>query len=172
MIDAFLRWWLHGVRYSWSKFKRRVFEQKFLKTQLPAVNSLQEIENCLKQITWKMDNAFALFDSISYPQRTWADKKDDCDGFACVAATLINSWQPSCQPVMLTVITRPVANSHTVCAFKYEGNIRFFNNESLDGDNLTGYQDVVNKIHHSGDKLVCWDVRDPQTFGLIEYHKT
>jgi hypothetical protein len=166
MIDAFLRWWLHGARYSWSKFRRRVFEQKYLKTQLPAVNSLKEIGDCLKQITWTMDNIFALFDSISYPQRTWATKKDDCDGFATVASALINSWNPSFEPVMITVITRPVSRSHTVCAFKYEGNIRFFNNSSLDGDLLNSYQDVVNKIHHAEDRLVCWDVRDPQTFEM------
>jgi hypothetical protein len=172
MINAFLRWWLRGARYSWSKFKRKVFEKKFLKTELPSVNSLEDIGDCLKQITWTMDNIFALFDSISYPERTWADKKDDCDGFATVASALINKWNPSLEPVMLTAITRPIARSHTVCVFKYEGSIRFFNNASLDGDNLTCYQDVVNKIHREEDRLVCWDVRDPRTFGLIEYHKT
>ncbi len=171
MIDAFLRWWLHDGRYGWSKLRRRVFEQKYLKTQLPSVNSLEDVGNCLKQITWTLDNAFFLFDCVSYPQRTWATKKDDCDGFASLAAALINSWNPSLNPVMVSAIVHPIENAHTVCAFRYEGSTRFFNNENLDGDKFNSYEEVIKKFLDPGDKLVCWDVRDPKTFAMVEFHK-
>jgi len=171
MIDAFLEWWLKSGRYGWSKLRRRVFEQKYLKTKLPDAHSLGDVGNCLKQITWIQDNAFFLFDCVSYPERTWATKKDDCDGFASVAAALINSWNPALKPVMVTAIVRPLSNAHTVCAFHHEGSIRFFNNENLDGDKFNSYEEVIKKFLATGDKLVCWDVREPKTFARIEFHR-
>jgi len=51
IIDWFLIWWLRGGRYSWSRFRRRLFERRYLSTALPTVHSLEEIEACLKQVT-------------------------------------------------------------------------------------------------------------------------
>lgn len=86
LVDSFLVWWLKDSRYKWSLLHRKLCEQRYLATALPSVSSLQEIERCLKDVTWTMDGPLHLFDCLSYPQATWAKKKDDCDGFAVLAA--------------------------------------------------------------------------------------
>jgi len=115
IVDSFLVWWLRSGRYGWSWLRRRLFERRYLTTVLPTVNSLEEIEACLRQITWTMDGPLHLFDCISYPHVTWAKKKDDCDGFSSLAAELLNRWNPNCNPVLVTAMVRPIRDSHTVC---------------------------------------------------------
>ncbi|MFC1919606.1 hypothetical protein ACFLWX_02305 [Chloroflexota bacterium] len=77
IVDSFLVWRLEGARYEWSGWRRRTFERKYLNVALPSVRSLEDIETCSRQVTWTMDGPLHLFDSISYPQMTWARKKDD-----------------------------------------------------------------------------------------------
>ena len=118
IIDWFLTWWLRSGRYGWSRIRRRMCEGKYLSTVLPEVSALSEIEECLSRVTWTMDGPLHLYDSISYPETVWARKKDDCDGFAILAATLLQRWNPDSKPVLLTAIIRPVGQSHTVCVFR------------------------------------------------------
>jgi len=171
IIDRFLIWWLQKGRYEWSRLRRKLFEAKYRQPDLPGVNSLQDIEACLAQVTWTMDGPLHLYDSISYPQRVWVKKKDDCDGFAILAATLLQKWQPGYQPVLITAMLRPVRNSHTVCAFRASGEvIWFFDNSVLRRGDFKTYAEIVAGI--KGDaRLVCWDVRNPATFELIEFHR-
>ncbi len=117
ITDRFLIWWLDTGRYRWSRLRRRLCERRYLTTVLPAVSSLEEIETCLREVKWTMDGPLHLFDCISYPQVTWARKKDDCDGFASLAAELLNRWNPNWNPVLVTTMVRPVRASHTVCVF-------------------------------------------------------
>jgi len=98
IIDRFLIWWLHSGRYRWSWLRRRLFERRYLTMVLPEASSLEEIEASLRQITWTMDGPLHLFDCISYPQATWAKKKDDCDGFASV--TVFSDVQEKCGQVL------------------------------------------------------------------------
>lgn len=167
--DYLLRWWLRSGRPRWSWFRRSVFERGHSKIQLPAVQSIQDIESVLKQVTWTADGPLHLYDCISYPETTWAMKKDDCDGFSCLAAALILSCLPEAGPVLLTAGVRPVRNSHTVCAFRWEGGISFFDNSSLRGD-CTTYEDVVGLISQNSNRLVCWDIRDPSSLKLVQFH--
>ena len=171
IIDCFLIWWLRSGRYRWSWLRRRLFERRYLATVLPAVSSLEEIEACLKQVKWTMDGPLHLFDCISYPQVTWARKKDDCDGFASLAAELLRRWNPNCNPVLVTAMLRPVRASHTVCAFTTpQGNLWFFDNDSLRCDNYQTYDKIVAKISQHAQRLVCWDVRHPVTLEMLEFH--
>ena len=170
IVDWFLSRWLRRGRYSWSKFRRRLFERKYLSTVLPEADSLEDIETTLHMITWTMDGPLHLFDCISYPQTTWAKKKDDCDGFSVVAAELLNRLSPSSNPVLVTAIVHPIRFSHTVCAFiSQEGTLNYFDNYNLKSENIESYEDIVKSIT-KGHQLVCWDVRDPFTFGMIEFH--
>ncbi len=171
MVDSFLRWWLRTGRYVWSRLHRRLFERRYLKVTLPAVSSLEEIETSLKQVTWTMDGPLHLFDCISYPQATWAAKKDDCDGFAVLAAELLQRWQPETNPVLITAMLRPMRNSHTVCGFYApERLLCFFDNSSLRRGNCKSYSDIV-ALLKGNSTLVCWDVRNPNTLELYEFHK-
>ena len=170
-IDGFLVWWLHTGRYSWSRC-RRLFERRYLTTALPAVSSLADIGACLKQVKWTMDGPLHLFDCISYPQVTWAKKKDDCDGFASLAAELLRRWDPNSQPVLITAMVRPVRASHTVCAFAgSQGGLCVFDNDSLRCGDYQTYEEVVAGISQGVQRLVCWDVRNPATFEMLEFHK-
>ena len=171
MINLFLRWWLHSGRYTWSRLRRRLLERKYLKVTLPSVHSIEDIEACLKQVTWTMDGPFHLFDSISYPQTTWAKKKDDCDGFATLAAELMTQLDRQFNPLLITVMLRPVRLSHTVCAFNNaEGGISFFDNDSLRG-NCATYHEVVEQISRGSKHLVCWDARKHDTLKMTEFHR-
>ncbi len=172
IIDSFLVWWLRSGRYRWSWLHRRLFERRYLTTVLPTVNSLEEIEACLRKVTWTMDGPLHLFDCVSYPNVTWAKKKDDCDGFSSLAAELLNRWNPNCNPALVTAIVRPVRDSHTVCVFiSPQGNLCFFDNSSLRCENCQTYGEVVTRISEHTDRLICWDVRNPVTLELVEFHK-
>ncbi len=172
VIDYFLLWWLRSGRYGWSWLRRRLCERRYLTVVLPAAKSLEEIEACLKQVTWTMDGPLHLFDCISYPQVTWAKKKDDCDGFASLAAELLYRWKPDCHPVLVTAMLRPVRASHTVCVFKApQGGLWFFDNDSLRCEDCPTYDEVVARVSQHAERLVCWDVRNPDTLEMIEFHR-
>ena len=172
MIDALLTWWLRSGRYRWSRLRRRLFERRYLAVALPTAGSLEEIEASLKQVTWTMDGPLHLFDCISYPQVTWAKKKDDCDGFASLAAALLLQWKPDCHPVLVTAMVRPFRASHTVCAFDAPpGGLYFFDNGVLRCEDTSTYAEIVDKISRHADMLVCWDVRDPATLEMLEFHR-
>jgi hypothetical protein len=171
MIDFFLRWWLFNGRYVWSRVRRRLFERRYLHIILPTANSLKEITDFLGQVTWTKDSLLHLYDSISYPETVWAKKKDDCDGFAILASKLLLRLQANTNPVLITAIVRPVRKSHTVCGFSNaDSTLSFFDNNSLRQGDFKEYADIVTRI--KGDaKLVCWDVRNPITFEMVEFHQ-
>ena len=116
IVGFFARWWLHGPRYRWSKIRRFLCERKYLKQPLPAANSLEDIEACLKQVRWKMEGLLHLYDSISYPQTTWVKKQDDCDGFACTAAELLILRGVPKKDVSLIGCRTETGAGHLVCA--------------------------------------------------------
>jgi len=170
--DWFLVWWLRSGRYGWSRLRRKVFERRYLKTPLPTANSVEDIETFLKAITWTMDGPLHLFDCISYPQTTWVKKKDDCDGFSVLAAELLKRWNPNCKPILVTSLVRPVRYSHTVCAFTSpQGTLGYFDNDNLRSGDYHRHEDIVNEIVKENHRLVCWDVRNPFTFDMVEFHR-
>ncbi len=152
--------------------RRKLCESKYRNQSLPAANSLKDIEVYLAQVTWTMDGPLHLFDSISYPQTVWSRKKDDCDGFAILAATLLERWQPSSSPVLLTAMLRPIRRSHTICAFHAPGGVLwFFDNKILRQGGFGTYAEIVTEVKGEA-RLVCWDVVEPKTLQTIEFHRT
>ena len=162
--------WLRFARYRWSRF-RRLFERGNRGKSIVPAASLQEIEDLLKQVTWTQDGPLHLYDSISYPQTTWAKKLDDCDGFAVLAAELLKRLDPATFPVLLTVMLRPARKSHTVCVFREGAAYRFFDNAHLNPSTYTGYADVAKEVARRGDTAVCWDVADPWSLRQLEFHR-
>ncbi len=170
MVDLFLRWWLRTARYPWSRLRRRLFERKYTTLALPPVGSLEDIEACLRRVTWTMDGPLHLFDAISYPHTVWAKKKDDCDGFAVLAAALLKVWRPAARPVLVTAMLRPMRKSHTVCAFMADAEeLWFFDNFSLRRGRYRSYGEIAGEVGRA-DRLVCWDVADPETLRTHEFH--
>ena len=169
-MDRFLIFWLRKGRYRWSRWRRKRFEAKYEKQPLPAADSLEQIEASLKQVTWTMDGPLHLFDAISYPQTVWAKKKDDCDGFAVLAAVLLQQWQPDSRPVLVTAMLRPVRKSHTVCAFNVPGaGLWFFDNYTLRRGQYRTYADIAAEVRGKA-RLVCFDVVEPDTLQILEFH--
>lgn len=171
LVEAFTAWGLKDLRYPWSHLRQRVCERRYLKTELPPVNSLQDIQACLKKITWTQDGFFHLYDALSYPQTVWAKKKDDCDGFAVLAAELLQRLAPSLNPVLVTAAVRPLRKSHTVCAFKYGHQLAFFDNSRLRKGNYRSYDDIVAKFTQRANSVICWDVVKPDTLETLEFHR-
>ena len=170
LSSSFLVWWLRGPRYRWSRLRRRLFENRYLDIELPVVNSLEDIEACLQQITWTGDGLLHLYDSISYPQTVWARKKDDCDGFAVLAAELLRRWNTNTRPLLLTAIVEPVRFSHTVCIFNHDGGLSFFDNSTLRKGDFKEYGDVVARFTQTSSRLICWDAVQPDTLETVEFH--
>ena len=170
ITDKFFIWWLHGPRYSWSKLRRRLFEGGFLSKPLPEVHSLIDIQARLSEVKWKRDLLPQLFDCVSYPQRIWAKKTDDCDGFAILAAELLKSWDPATIPVMVTAMVAPMKNCHSVCVFKQSGSLRYFSNKELSPGSFQSYQDIVADFTVPPNRLICWDVVQPGTLEQLKFH--
>ena len=151
--------------------RRKLCESRYRNQSLPVVSSLKDIEDCLAQVTWTADGPLHLFDSISYPQTVWSRKKDDCDGFAVLAAALLRQWQPGARPVLLTAMLRPMRSSHTVCGFYTPDNVLwFFDNNSLRQGDFQTYAGIIKEIRGKA-RLICWDVVDPDTLQIIEFHR-
>ena len=169
-LDRFLVFWLRRGRYRWSRWRRKRFEDKYKEQPLTTADSLEQIEALLKQVTCTMDRALHLFDAISYPQTVWAKKKDDCDGFAVLAAALLKQWQEETKPVLVTAMLRPAGKSHTVCAFNVPGaGLWFFDNYTLRRGRYRTYADVAAEVQGKA-RLVCWDVVEPDTLQTLEFH--
>lgn len=170
-VDWFFAFWLSRLRYPWSRLRRKLCEGRYLRTGLPSVGSLEEVALHLREVTWAMDGLFHLYDAISYPETVWAKKKDDCDGFAVLAAELLKRWDPATNPVLVTVMVRPAKSSHTVCAFKEGEDIRGFNNATLEDGRYESYLQIAEELSSGADRLVCWDVADPTALRTLEFHR-
>lgn len=171
IVDILLTWWLKLGRYPWSRLRRALFERRYRTIPLPPAHSLTEVIAVLRQVTWTMDGPLHLYDSISLPGRTWAKKRDDCDGFSVLAAALLSRWDPSTKPSLVTVMLRPTKESHTVCVFREGDHLRFFDNASLNKGNYQSYGEVVMEVQKRGHRLICWDVVDPVTLQIQEFHR-
>lgn len=170
LMARFLTWWLRGPRYRWSRLRRRLFEGRYLKTKLPDEKSLKTIQLHLQRVKWSGDGFFHLYDSISYPQRVWAKKRDDCDGFAILAAELLQRWDPTTNPVLVTAMVKPVKSCHTICIFQDGPKLAYFSNSNLHRGNFRKYEDVVADFTQKYEYVICWDVVRPDTFGQIYFH--
>jgi hypothetical protein len=167
--DKFFIWWLHGPRYGWSKLRRRLFEGGFLDKPLPEVNSLQDIQKYLSEVKWKRDLLPELFDCVSYPQRVWKRKKDDCDGFSVLAAELLKRWDPNTRPVMVTAMVTPMEHCHSVCVFRQGVDLRYFDNKRLSPNLFVNYREIVDNFTPPH-RLICWDVVRLDTLEQLEFH--
>ena len=164
--------WLRRLRYPWSRLRRRLFERRSLGEALPEPDSLEGIADVLSQVTWTPNGLFHLYDSIGYPQTTWQKKKDDCDGFAILAAALIRKLNPGSDPVLLTALVLPLMKAHTVCVFREEsGRLRLFDNARLRPDNFDSYLEVARYVAARGESAICWDVVDPECLAVREFHR-
>lgn len=170
-VEAFLVLWLRWGRYPWSRLRRRLLEGRYRKVSLPSAGSPEEVAATLAQVTWSMDGPFHLYDAISYPQTVWSKKRDDCDGFAVLAAELLRRMDPATSPVLLTAMLRPVRKSHTVCLFRQGESWRFFDNARLEPEAFGSYREIALRVAQRGKRLVCWDVADPWSLRAVEFHR-
>ena len=171
IVDNFLIWWLRSGRYSWSRFVRKISQNGKNESEVPKAESLQDVWEKLSQVTWTMDGPLHLYDSISLPEIVWSTKKDDCDGFAVLASALLKSWKPSTEPRLLTVMLHPVKESHTVCVFREGGYLRFFDNDHLNRGLYQTYEEIVEQVEKRGERVVCWDLVDPESLRTLEFHE-
>lgn len=106
--------------YSWLiNFLLRDFRQP-----LPTVQTLQDVQDRLREVKWKVD---AFGDWIQVPALTWGTRRGDCEDQAVLAQVLLK--QIGIHGHILSVYLRPNRYSHAVCIFPYnwytfyEGNI-------------------------------------------------
>ena len=171
VVDTFLIWWLKRGRYPWSRFVRKLERIGRDYQPVPRADSLDDIKSILSKVTWTMDNALHLYDSISLPETVWDKKQDDCDGFAVLAARLLKNWKPATNPKLLTVILHPVKESHTVCVFRENEELRFFDNSHLNSKGYKTHEEIVAQLQKRGDRVVCWDLVEPESLRTLQFQK-
>lgn len=164
MIRILIRFWVRKGRLIWSKIYRFLFEWRYKKYSLPKIsdNLLLKLQYILLQITWTPDPWYMLFDVIPLPQKVWKTKKDDCDGFAILAAAILKQSDIN-EVVLLTVVGSPIKHSHTVCCFK-------LNDQWYVADNQVVYRSVSNNLEKIAEyylkklfrKPYCWQIITPE----------
>ncbi|MEZ4502316.1 MAG: hypothetical protein R3C39_06805 [Dehalococcoidia bacterium] len=173
LVTPFARLWLRFLRYPWSRLRRGVFERRWADAPLPRATSIEDVSALLSEIEWVADGPLHLFDAVSRPASTWARRRDDCDGFASVAARLLEGMSPATRPVLVTVVTWPLAKSHTVCAFRDldDGSWRTFDNARLLEDRFASVDDVARRVAQRGARVLCWDVVEPRELRRLRYSR-
>jgi len=165
--------WLRFLRYPWSRLRRATLERRWADATLPAAASMDEVRSMLEQIEWVADGPLHLFDAVSRPASTWAKRRDDCDGFAALAAVLLEGVSPTARPVLVTVVTWPLSKSHTVCAFHdlEDGSWRAFDNARLLEERFASVDEVARRIARRGERAVCWDVVEPRALRPLRFSR-
>jgi hypothetical protein len=167
MLDAlaarFGAIWLRWLRYPWSRTYRLVFERRYRNAPLPPATTIDEVRQVLASLTWMPDGPRHLYDAISYPGAVWARRRDDCDGYAILAATLLARIDSRSAPLLVTAIVLPVKRAHTVCAFREPGveGFRAFDNARLLDTRFASLETVARYIARRGARGICWDVVRP-----------
>lgn len=164
--------WMRRLRYPWSRLRRALFERGNRALALPAAGSLADVAGALDEVEWTLDGPLHLWDAISYPQTTWRTKRDDCDGFAVLAAELLHRLDAAHEPLLLTAIVLPLRRAHTVCVFSEPGQdgLRVFDNERLLADRFPSRAAVAEWVAQRGETAVCWDVVTHDTLRVVEFH--
>ena len=165
--------WRRRLRYPWSKLYRAVFERGYRAAPLPPAATVDEVRAALEAVTWSPDGPRHLFDAISSPGAVWARRRDDCDGFAILAATLLARMDPQSAPLLVSTVVLPVSESHTVCAFSDGAGdgYRVFDNARLRDERFATLDDIAAYVAKRGRVPVCWDVVRPADLGTIEFKK-
>jgi hypothetical protein len=95
-------------------------------------------------------------------ERRWAD------------APLPAAMSPGYRPLLVTAVTWPLAQSHTVCAFRdlEDGSWRAFDNARLLEDRFASVDDVARHIAQRGERVLCWDVVEPRGLRRLRWSRT
>ena len=134
--------------------------------------NLDDVQARLSEVTWAPDGPSHLWDAVRTARAVWTDKRDDCDGFAVLAAALVEQALLGCDPVLLTVVVRPLRRAHTVCLFRGEdGRLRMFDNERLREETFATFAEAADLVARRGDTPICWDVVDPETLRVREFSR-
>lgn len=169
LIIRIVAWCWFRVRIPWSRFWR------FLEWQgkaVPKIRNFGNLNSILPVMKWTADPRWKLGDVLQTPEWTWAHKKDDCDGFALVAlAAMAQSkirWG-----YLLTVITRPIKESHSVALFPWDAIVhpesgivitpatewKWTSNAQLKKCHAASFSDLIRQVFLDR-KILLVDVRD------------
>ena len=116
--------WINGLRQFWSKI-RWYRQSKIISENVQVVND-NNLSSILKDVythfEWVADGASQLFDSIRPAPALYNEYlncitsnskiKDDCDGFHAIIYHILNN--SGYNVALLTMVTKPLKNSHTV----------------------------------------------------------
>ncbi len=163
--------WLRYLRYPWSRLYRTLFERGYRSAPLPPAASVEEVGAVLAAVTWSPDGPRHLYDAISYPAAVWARRRDDCDGFAILAATLLARIDPRSAPLLVSAVVLPVSESHTVCAFREGEAYRVFDNARLRDERFATLDQVAELLARRGRRPVCWDIVRPADLRALAVHR-
>lgn len=134
MILALKKLWLK-LRVGWSNI--RWGKNNPTISQQVKVNNASQIQLLAKDIynkfTYEYDDITELFDAMRTPSRCYQDYldgelKDDCDGFHAALYCVVQESGYECY--LMTYITTPITDSHTVLLVKIKNQWHIFNYKS------------------------------------------
>ena len=173
VIKFFAGIWLRRIRYPWSRLYRWINRWEVEPVKLPGVGSVEDVSRCLRAVQYKPDDYRSMWDAIEDPRQVWKRKAGDCDGSSVLAAALTKALFPGTRPVLLTVVSRNFARSHTVCVYEKEGHLWEISNwhrAAPKGPYRNKEEIATSVAWRTRAPIVCWDVVDPETLEQLEFH--
>ncbi len=166
--------WVKQLRHPWSNFRHRnevkYLEAHTLDKYFP--KRLSDILSTQKSIysnfIWTMDGFDRLLDSIRPPAAAWENAilkpplRDDCDGFHSALYYAVNR-NFDCE--ILTVVTNPVRESHSVLVVKdnrrfYLCNYRYMTPLNRSHFNISSIIEELRQTYYKDKKasIVGWEM--------------
>jgi len=173
LLRRFGHVWLRYLRYPWSKVYRILFERGVQTAPLPPASTVEEVRAVLAAVTWSPDGPRHFYDAISHPAAVWARRRDDCDGFAILAATLLARIDPRFAPLLVSAVVLPISESHTVCAFRDGAgdDYRVFDNARLREERYASLEEVAGLLARRGKVPLYWDVVRPADLRTLTFRR-
>lgn len=164
--------WMDWIKPIWSKIR---WTGKNKETAAPCeetAKTIQQIKsacsNVYRHFRWTMDDISELFDSFTpveylynkYKEAEDSEHKleDDCDGFHSIIHHILA--QNGVESYILSIATKPIKNSHTMCIFKLDDSYYLVDYTSVKKYG-TSVSDIVNEYisRKKYDKAYYWNTQ-------------
>ncbi|MCL2539100.1 MAG: hypothetical protein FWE66_02045 [Oscillospiraceae bacterium] len=151
--------WVVWLKPVWSnlRFRKSVKEYQSTSDEIADIDDLRaKVKALYKNFIYKYDDFSMLYDAIDTPPQCLCYLEndvleDDCDGFHAAIYHLIKQkMENASNNNLITVVTRPVAKSHTMCVFDFDGKRYLVDYEEV--IEIQAYSDVS---EHVGQVFSC-----------------
>lgn len=160
MIRFFCKLWCDYLKPFWSKIrwckKRQVVSREVSEQVTSDISSVRSLcSKVCSRFEWTMDDISQLFDSLRpceylyqlYCNANYDDPlKDDCDGYHSLIYHILHENGFDC--CILTIVTNPIRDSHTMTLYKVNGCYYLINYTSVRKYETNNIQEIVDDYNN------------------------